>query len=67
MCLVTPPTTLVSHTGHGMLAAIRQHHLCRAAIKECGVSPAGLCPPPAPVPMQLWGDPEACLCHLEAV
>ena len=63
----TPLIVAVARTGRGTLApAVRQHHLCPAAIKECGASPVGPQAPPAPVPRQSWGGQAVCLCDLEA-
>ena len=58
------PSNAVARTSRGALApAVRQHHMCRAAIKECGASPQA---PPTPVPWQSWGGQAVCLCDLEA-
>ena len=46
--------------------AVRHHHPCRVAIKECGASLVGPQAPPSPVPRQSWGGQAVCLYDLEA-
>ena len=46
---------------HRLWDVIRQHQLCRAAIKERGASLVRPQAPPAPVPRQSWGSQAECL------